>query len=66
MNRKPTPTRNALTRDRLERALRICHSTEEACRLLSTTKGPFYKAVRREGLTTPWKKFAQGGILEGD
>ena len=54
-DRKSTSPRNVLSRDRLERAIRLCKDTKMAGNMLSCSAQAFIRAAKREGLEIPWK-----------
>ena len=54
-DRKSTTPRNVLSRDRLERAIRLCKDTKTAKAMLSCSGAAFLRACDREGLEVPWR-----------
>ena len=50
------PLRSALTRKRLEQALRLCKTTKDAADMLGVAPQTFRKRCQAEGLEIPWRK----------
>ena len=50
------PLRSALTRKRLEQALRLCKTTKDAADMLGVAPQTFRKRCQAEELDIPWRK----------
>ena len=48
--------KTALSRDRIERALRLCKGTRDAAAMLSCHPQTLSTRLKQEGMTPPWSK----------
>ena len=53
-----------LTRDRLERALRMCKCAKDACVMLGCSTVTLKRRLEQEGLVAPWRKGAPSAFTQ--